>query len=346
MRSKGDNGMSIGARRLRFEHASLGTIGVGIVVLYAMVLLTDPSVRRFTAEPMAVPTISQSFGEPRVEDAAFGTVRNAMAPTGSVATLADLFHHVDYRLEGVRLGEMAVPRVLVDKVPADLTKIESVAERKRLFIQLALPLILYVNEKILADRERLIGLRDEFLRSGTVADARDRAWLYRLARRYGLETPDIDALLRRVDMIPPSLALAQGAEESGWGTSRFVREGNAIFGQRTFDKGAGLVPRRRDVGKTHEVKAFNGLVESVASYMINLNTHFAYGKFRRVREQQRASLGYMDAHALAGALDRYSERGEAYIATIRSIIDSNGLRAYDRARLSDDEALARIEPNV
>ena len=136
--------------------------------------------------------------------------------------------------------------------------------------------------------------------------------------------------MKRVDVIPPSLALAQGAEESGWGTSRFVREGNAIFGQRTFSKGAGLVPKRRDDDASHEVKVFNGLMESVDSYMTNLNTHDAYDEFRRIRAGQRA-FGDVDAYRLVGALVRYSERGEAYIKTIRSIIDTNDLRSYDRA---------------
>ncbi len=302
-------------------------MGAAIAVLYAAVL-GDPAVGRFDAGSAAPATAP------------------AVAPVASAASLDKLFQRVDYRLEGVRLGELAVPRVLVDKMPVDLATIESVSERKRLFIQLALPIILHVNEKILADRERLIELREDVARSGRISAATDRQWFYDLSRRYGLETPDIDALLRRVDVIPPSLALAQGAEESGWGTSRFVREGNAIFGQRTFVEGAGLVPERRDSDKTHEVKAFARLVESVASYMTNLNTHFAYEKFREVRERQRAALGYMDVHTLVAALDRYSERGDAYISSIRSIIETNGLQAYDRARLSDGGMFAGVEPNI
>ena len=249
---------------------------------------------------------------------------------GSVASLVDLYRDIDYRLNDIRLGEVTVPRLLVDRIPNDIALIESPAERKRLFIKLALPLILHANERITADRGRLIALREKIARAAAMPS--DHAWLDGLADRYGLETPDLDALLRRVDVIPPSLALAQGAEESGWGTSRFVREGNAIFGQRTFDKGAGLVPNNRDADKKHEVKAFNGLMDSVASYMTNLNTHQAYVEFRRIRAGQRAS-GYVDSYSLAGTLDRYSERGEDYIKTIRSIINKNDLRSFDRASL-------------
>ena len=246
----------------------------------------------------------------------------------SVASLVDLYQEIEYRLDDIRLGEIAVPRLMVEKMPDDIVQVESPAERKRLFIKLALPLILYANERIAADRGRLIALREKIER--TTSAPSEQAWLTGLAGRYGLETLDLDALLQRVDVIPPSLALAQGAEESGWGTSRFVREGNAMFGQRTYDKGAGLVPINRDSDKNHEVKSFNGLMESVASYMTNLNTHYAYNEFRRIRAGQRA-LGDVDSYRLVGALHRYSERGEAYIATIRSIIDKNDLRSYDGA---------------
>ena len=255
----------------------------------------------------------------------------------TVSRLVDLYQNIDYRLEDIRLGDMTVPRILVNKMPSDIAVIQSPAERKQLFIKLALPLILYANERIAADRERLMAIREKIAREG--ASLSEQAWLTGLASRYGLETPDLDALVRRVDVIPPSLALAQGAEESGWGTSRFVREGNAIFGQRTYDKGAGLVPKRRDSNAIHEVKTFNGLMDSVASYMTNLNTHDAYDEFRRIRAGQRA-FGVVDGYSLVGALNRYSERGEAYVKTIRSIIDTNDLRSYDRASfgklVSDD----------
>ncbi|MEE2980579.1 MAG: glucosaminidase domain-containing protein [Pseudomonadota bacterium] len=341
----------------RFERVSLGTIGAAVVALYAAVLF-DPSMGRSISDAVAAFKAAPPTGETSAPSSDSWVdimpVATITAPAETVAATGDetvpppllvtqideLFSQVDYRLEDVRLGELAVPRVLLEVVPVDLITVESPAERKRLFIQMALPLVLQANEYVIADRTRLIRLHGEFSRGGAIADSRDRAWLADLAARYGGDRADIGALLLRVDIIPPSLALAQGAEESGWGTSRFVREGNAIFGQRTFTAGAGLVPEDRDADKSHEVRSFDRLLGSVASYMTNLNTHFAYDEFRAMRARQRLSSGIMDSVALVGTLDRYSERGEQYIATIRSIIESNGLRAYDRARLSDGDVIA------
>ena len=142
-------------------------------------------------------------------------------------------------------------------------------------------------------------------------------------------------LLDRMDIIPPSLALAQSAEESGWGTSRFVREGNALFGQRVFSDDRHMAPARRDDGKTHSIKVFGAIIDSVRGYVDNLNTHRAYTAFRHDRAAMRASGRPVDAMALAGRLTHYSERGAGYIKTIRSIISVNRLRRLDDARLHD-----------
>lgn len=318
---------------VRFEFKSLTIIGAGVAALYAMALINpaEPHVRTggasasFAAQNAVIfgPT-PESLTSFFIEKAALGDDRGSH----SVASLVDLYQKIDYRLDDIKLGATTVPRILVNKVPDDMVTVQSPTERKKLFIKLALPLILYSNERIAADREKLITIGDKLAHMS--ASAGEQEWLNNLAARYGLETPDLGALLQRVDVIPPSLALAQGAEESGWGTSRFVREGNAIFGQRTYDKGAGLVPARRDSDAVHEVKSFNGLMDSVASYMTNLNTHDAYVEFRRIRAGQRA-VGDVDSHRLVGALNRYSERGEAYIKTIRAIIDKNDLRSYDGA---------------
>ena len=317
----------------RFEFKSLTIIGAGVAALYVMALI-NPAEPHFRAGGTSASIASQKaaiFGPTPESLTSFIIEKTALGDgTGSrsVASLVNLYQDVDYRLDDIKLGEMTVPRILVDKVPDDMVTVESPAKRKQLFIKLALPLILYSNERIAADRDKLITISNKLER--TSASAREQEWLDNLAARYGLEMPDLDALLQRVDVIPPSLALAQGAEESGWGTSRFVREGNAIFGQRTFDKGAGLVPTRREADARHEVKSFNGLMDSVASYMTNLNTHDAYVEFRRIRAGQRAE-GDVDSHSLVGTLNRYSERGEDYIKTIRSIIDRNDLRSYDGA---------------
>ena len=163
--------------------------------------------------------------------------------------------------------------------------------------------------------------------------SRDYRFLNDLAVAYELKKGDYGGLLRRVDIIPVSQVLAQGAEESGWGTSRFARKGNAVFGQRTFSKGAGLVPLKRRPDQKFEVKAFSDLYTSVRSYVFNLNTHFAYEEFRRMRADFRARKQPLNSYVLIGSLDSYSERGQKYIDTIGSIIRVNRLRDFDNARL-------------
>ena len=156
-----------------------------------------------------------------------------------------------------------------------------------------------------------------------------------MAGRYDVHPADLEALIQRVDVVPPSLAIAQAAEESGWGTSRFAVEANAVFGQWTFQKGEGVVPARRDAGKRHEVRSFPGLRHSVIAYMHNLNIHWAYEEFRRVRGHLRESSAKLTGDVLAGTLRKYSERGLKYINTIRTIMRVNGLNAFDDAWLED-----------
>lgn len=333
---------------VRFDFAALAVVASSVLLLYALLLgevagwLPAPDGGAQRAAGAWAPALPVVRPEPP------GSAQ-AVRPApwlGSVSALVDAFQEADYRLDAVRKGDQAVPRIIVEKLPADLHRLESLPKRKRVFIKLILPLVLYVNEQILSERGRLVELREDIDRFGRIPDPNDRAWLARMGERYGLDTLDIDALLRRIDMIPPSLAVAQAAEESGWGSSRFAREGNAVFGQYTYVSGAGLVPLQRDKDQIHEVRSFSRLLDSVGAYMFNLNYHRAYGKFRRAREHQRKSRGRIDGYALAGTLKRYSERGDAYVKTIRAIIKSGGLRALDRARLGAGAPPARVEPKV
>jgi Bax protein len=220
---------------------------------------------------------------------------------------------------------------LLANLPADLTDVKTIEVRKALFSQAVLPLILRANEDVAADRKRL----GELARTAAWSDA-DAAWLGQLALRYGTDPGEIDELLRRVDVIPPSLALAQAAEESGWGTSRFAVSGNAVFGQWTFDPDQGLVPLDRNDGAQHLVRSFEGLLASVAGYMRNLNTHDAYAAFRNRRKQMRDEIGALDAMLLANTLLYYSEGRRDYVRKIRDIIERNELAAFDDARLKPD----------
>ena len=250
------------------------------------------------------------------------------------------FDSLDYDLDLVRRGDLRVPRIFVAVLPGDLKAVRSTDSRKRLFIQMILPLILRANERVLADRRRLLAIDRQVARGYPVLPS-DELFLISLAEAYGVDNADLVELKRRVDYVPPSLALAQAAEESGWGTSRFAIRGNAVFGQHTFTPGAGMVPRRRDAGKRHEVKVFNGLYHSVASYLRNLNTHPAYEDFRALRAGKRALGHDLNGHTLAAALQRYSERGTDYVRSIRDIMRVNRLWNFDHVRLMPADAAAR-----
>ena len=234
-------------------------------------------------------------------------------PTDSVTALHDWFSELNYDLENFQDGRVHVPPAFLASLPPDLNQVPETATRKRLFFQAVLPLILRANQEILADRKRL--------------------WLTAMAERYKVPAGNIALLIRRVDVIPPSMALAQAAEESGWGSSRFARQGNAIFGQWTTADGRGLVPMRRDEDKDHKVRKFDELIDSVRAYMLNLNTHNAYRELRRARAELRRAGDPLAGLSLARFLTRYSERGDDYVRTIRGMIQSNGLDRLDDARL-------------
>ena len=292
-------------------------------------------------EFLPAPTKPQLFDRPIISATVRLPVRK---PTGkpsqagemaSVAALDAHFEQIDYDLANVRDAGNNVPRLYLDKLPADMADVPSVATRKRIFIKSVLPVVLRVNENILAARQRLQDLRAT-LDGGMSLTGEQREWLYQMAERYETNPYDWDAFMARVDIVPPSLAIAQAAEESGWGTSRFAREGNALFGQYTYKAAKGMLPEERANGRRHLVRVYSSLVEGVRSYMHNLNYHRAYGEFRSARNWLRAHAKRMDGHALAGELIRYSERGAAYVETIRHIIRANKLSPLDNARLHED----------
>lgn len=253
------------------------------------------------------------------------TIRTLHVPTAS--------ERLGYTLSDIRSTGRAVPRVYIARLPADLSQITSVGQRKSLFIRITLPLILRVNDDIVSDRERLRVLINQ-VGGGNELRSRDRRWIADLAREYRTGADDLGELLTRVDTIPPSLALAQAAIESGWGTSRFARQGNALYGQWSFD-GKGIVPDGRDAGKTHRIKAFPRLLESVAEYARNLNSHAAYRDFRTIRAQFNSGQLRANGDRLAGTLGGYSERGTLYIDELRTIIRVNGLLDFDSTALEE-----------
>jgi Bax protein len=256
----------------------------------------------------------------------------------STSKLHDVFKHLGYDLDHVREHGW-VPRVFLAALPPDMPKIVDTDERKRVFIKMVLPLVLHVNEMISHDRERILALQQEFKREKTLSIA-DGTWLRSMATGYGLgEDADFDELLLRVDVIPASLAVAQAAVESGWGTSRYAHEGRALFGQYLFKDGDGLVPRDREEGKTHKVRSFESLIDAVKAYTANLNTNAAYEGFRKSRAKMRAKNLDPDGYDLAEQLVKYSELRESYVKSLRRIIDSNELGRFDDVRLSSRLAL-------
>lgn len=249
---------------------------------------------------------------------------------GSITKPKKILETKKYQSERSLLGK-EVPYILNTITPFDMDKLSLAQKRKISFIKFMLPLIFDVNEVIKKERRRISLLHNLFSK-GQKLTSEDKAWLSNMADRYGLETIDFNRLLKRVDTVPPSLAIAQAAEESGWGTSRFVREGNALFGQRAYSsQSKGIVPKERPVGTKFRVRAFNNLRDSVIAYVHNLNTHFAYSDFRKTRATLRADFGHVNGYDLAGSLIRYSERGKDYIKSIRSIMRYNALQIFDAA---------------
>ena len=265
--------------------------------------------------------------------------------THTVAKLRDRFSRIGYDLNYVVLNDMQVPRIWSDAVPQDMHKIKQADERKQLFLQMMLPLVLMANERIERDRGRALALAAKLKKNQEIAPA-DKAWLDQMYKSYKVKPGKMGSLLARVDVVPASLALAQAAIESGWGSSRFARKGNALFGEWTWnEENKGIVPDSRDEGKTHRIRAFDSPLDSVASYLHNLNTHRAYRELRSIRSAARRQGQPLSGIDLTGGLTRYSEKGSEYVTLLQSVIRTNDLDQFDRARLADRQ-FAAAEPRA
>lgn len=226
--------------------------------------------------------------------------------------------------------DQGVPPFLLNKLPADMHRVKDIAERKRLFFLSLLPAVLLANKEITWQREQLlIALRHH--QSGLPLTVPQQQLISRLTERYRLrrdpltDEKTLSSLLRRLDTLPPDLVLAQAANESGYGTSRFARLGNNLFGQWTYASGTGLIPKGRAAGQRHEVRRFGSLYDSVRSYMDNINSHRAYRSLRTIRAKKRSRGQALRGIDLAAGLRLYSSRRDAYVAEIRSIIRGNRL---------------------
>jgi Bax protein len=215
----------------------------------------------------------------------------------------------------------------------------SLDPHKQRFLSSLLPLVTRENERLLGMHRELTDLQTERA-AGTRLNQAQLKWLRELADDYrveGVDDPDalVEALLERVDVIPAALALAQAANESAWGKSRFAKEGNNLFGIWTYDEDKGIKPKRRPAGKTHLVRNYDSLEESVQDYMHNLNSHPAYQPLRTRRAAQRAERQPLSAMHLAEGLSAYAEKGDEYVELIQSMIRNNNLEHVAQLQLAD-----------
>ena len=265
-------------------------------------------------------------------------------PCRNYRDVLTLFDRLGYTQKAWQAGIREIPRVYLADVPDTWRERSarelSVADKKRLFFRFLAPILLRINELILEDRVRAKDLTER-LAQGQSVTADDQAWLTKLAVKYKvLESTsarlDSDAfaeLLLRVDVVPPSLSLAQAASESGWGTSRFAAEGNSLFGQWTWGKGLKPAEQRTSALGDYRVAAFDSTAQAAYSYALNLNTERSYGDLRLKRAELRRQSLRIPGTVLAETLLHYSERGQAYVDDLKAFIRENRLDDADDAYL-------------
>jgi len=264
--------------------------------------------------------ILQKAEEPKI------VVENDNTISLNAETASNLFDDLGYDLKSVRAGQKVKP-IYLTKLPKDLKTLGNSVKKRELFIKIVLPLILDENEKISNDRKKLFKIINKSF--NTVGE---RVWLKRRFKEYKIDDQDISELKMRMDIIPVSLALAQAANESGWGTSRFALEGNALFGQWTWSK-KGISPSKKDKNKNHKVLQFQVLKASVRAYKNNLNTHNAYKEFRETRATLKEEGKNVTGLDLAKYIKSYAAIGEKYVVLIEDIIKINSLTDFDKANL-------------
>ena len=245
--------------------------------------------------------------------------------------MIEIFNKYQFSVDNL-LNNQSANLVIFSSLPTDFMDIQPIIERKRLFINTLIPIIYSENLQILNDRKKIL---DWWRESDGENFSRDfwPQWLFELSENYGSSDSNLGNLLMRVDIIPISLALAQSAIESGWGTSRYSREGNAVFGQYTFDESKGLKPKDRNENDEFFIKKFPNLSESVRSYLKNINTHLAYADFREERKKLRMSGENLSGYKLVNFLKDYSERRESYVKDVKEIMSSNNFQKYDKGNV-------------
>jgi len=238
----------------------------------------------------------------------------------------NLFENLKYDLKKIRQGQPVKP-IYLSQLPKDLNRLKNVKKKKNTFIKIIMPLILDENNKILENRRKLFKILGKSTNS-----MGEKRWLKRRFKEYGIKKGDITALKVRMDIIPPSIAIAQAAIESGWGTSRFALEGNAMFGQWTWSKN-GIEPTDKSKNQDHKILRFSMLRSSVKAYKNNLNTHHGYKEFREKRAELRKNNKKISGLKLVSYLYNYAGTGKEYTKILKRTIDQNRLTDFDDATL-------------
>ena len=241
-------------------------------------------------------------------------------------TVLNLFKDVEYDLGKVRTQKLVKP-IYFTQFPRDLDALQSTKLKKETFIKIVLPLIVAENERILADRKKILVLLEKKFTTDL-----EKQWIRQKLLEYKVKKGDLKELVVRMDIIPTSIALAQAAKESGWGTSRFALEGNAIFGQWTWS-GQGIAPLDRESNKNHKILKFPILRASVKAYQNNLNTHKSYTKFRQKRSSLRDKNKKIKGLELTETLNNYAQTGSEYTKILNQIIKQNRLTDFEPVRL-------------
>ena len=247
----------------------------------------------------------------------------------------NLFEDLKYDLKSIRTGALVKP-VYLSKLPKDLKKIKSTKTKKDTFIKIVMPLIIDENNKILENRKKLFKIL-----SKPNNTRGEKVWLKRRFEDYSIKNEDVTELKIRMDIVPVSIAIAQAAKESGWGTSRFALEGNAMFGQWTWGK-QGIAPLDREKNKGHKILKFPILRSSVQAYKNNLNTHNGYREFREKRAELRKLNKKISGLELVKYLHNYAATGSEYTRVLKKIIDQNELTDFDGAILMNSNQASTL----
>jgi Bax protein len=254
-----------------------------------------------------------------------------------------LFQNSSYKLVEARKNQSLIPALFLWRLPNDLLEKNNIEARKKIFIKIMLPLIIKQNSNILKKRAQLEEIDEKPVSS---LEEFEKIWLLNMAKYYKvldsknskttMNTDQILELKQRIDIIPVSLAIAQSALETGWGTSRFSLFGNALFGQWTWKSDQGIEPTERNAGKKHSVRTFSQLSDSISDYSHNLNSSHFYQEFRTARTKLRmkGNPNGLWGHKLTEKLTSYSQNDKHYIRTIQKIIKKNNLYFYENTALS------------